>query len=226
MRYDYPYLNDKKFLKQVDLMKIRVQSVKITVLNWNEEPIQSIEGIASSGSINIDGKSSVRRTANFNLIADGIINNIENIDNLISLNKKVFVEIGLKNFVDNKKYNKYETLWFPQGVFIICGVSINHDSNSNINISLQLKDKMCLLNGDVSGIIPAAVTLNEMDTYNGISAIDEDAYNLIGTIDDVEKLLVTMPSNLLYYDGEQKYALIVDGLSSDAASNAIIQPTI
>ena len=226
MRYDYPYLNDKKFLKQVDLMKIRVQSVKITVLNWNEEPIQSIEGIASSGSINIDGKSSVRRTANFNLVADGIINNIENIDNLISLNKKVFVEIGLKNFVDNKKYNKYETLWFPQGVFIICGVSINHDSNSNINISLQLKDKMCLLNGDVSGIIPAAVTLNEMDTYNGISAIDEDAYNLIGTIDDVEKLLVTMPSNLLYYDGEQKYALIVDGLSSDAASNAIIQPTI
>ena len=47
MRYDYPYLNDKKFLKQVDLMKIRVQSVKITVLNWNEEPIQSIEGIAA-----------------------------------------------------------------------------------------------------------------------------------------------------------------------------------
>ena len=53
MRYNYPYLKDKNFLKQVDLMKMKVQSVKITVLNWNEEPIESIEGIASSGSINI-----------------------------------------------------------------------------------------------------------------------------------------------------------------------------
>ena len=48
MKNNYPYLKDKQFLKQVDLMNIKVQSVKITVLNWNEEPIQSIEGIASS----------------------------------------------------------------------------------------------------------------------------------------------------------------------------------
>lgn len=226
MKFNYPYLKDKIFLKKVDLMKIRVQTVKITVLNWNEEPVQSIEGIATSGSINIDGKSSVRRTANLSLIADGIINNLENVDNLISLNKKVFIEVGLKNFTNEPKYKQYETLWFPQGVYIICGVSISHDASSGVNISLQLKDKMCLLNGDVGGVIPAAVTLNEMDVCNGISAINEEAYQLIGTIDDIEKLLVTMPENLLYYQGEQKYALIVDGVASDAISEQIVQPTI
>ena len=226
MKNNYPYLKDRQFLKQVDLMNIKVQSVKITVLNWNEEPIQSIEGIASSGSINIDGNSAIRRTANLTLVADGVINDLSNIDNLISLNKKVYIEIGLKNFIDNSKYNKYETLWFPQGLFIVCGVSINHDANSEVTISLQLKDKMCLLNGDVSGIIPAAVTLNEMDVSNGVSALDQDAYNLIGSIDDLEKLLVTMPENLLYYQGEQKYALIVDGISGESASDTIVEPTI
>jgi hypothetical protein len=226
MKYNYPYLKDKNFLKQVDLMKMKMQSVKVTVLNWNEEPVESIEGIASSGSINIDGNSSVRRTANLTLVADGVINNLSNVDNLISLNKKVFIEIGLKNFVDNSKYNEYKTLWFPQGIFIICGVSITHDSNSGVSISLQLKDKMCLLNGDVSGTIPAAVTLNEIDVSSGYSALDQDAYNLIGTIEDMEKLLITMPENLLYYKGEQKYALIVDGKSSDAAKDTIVQPTI
>ena len=226
MKNNYPYLKDKQFLKQVDLMNIKVQSVKITVLNWNEEPIQSIEGIASNGSINIDGNSAIRRTANLTLVADGVINDLSNIDNLISLNKKVYIEIGLKNFIDNSKYNKYETLWFPQGLFIVCGVSINHDANSEVTISLQLKDKMCLLNGDVSGIIPAAVTLNEMDVSNGVSALDQDAYNLIGSIDDLEKLLVTMPENLLYYQGEQKYALIVDGISGESASDTIVEPTI
>lgn len=229
MRYNYPYLKDKNFLKQVDLMKIRIHKVKVTVLNWEEEPVESIEGVATSGSINVDGKSSVRRTANFSMIADGVINNVENVDNLIALNKKVSVEVGLKNFVDNPKYNQYETLWFPQGIYVICGVSINHDASSAVSISLQLKDKMCLLNGDVSGVIPAAVTLNEMDTYNGLSVIQDDAFVLEGTIDDEQKLLTTIPENLLYYEtvGEnQKYALIVDGLAGEALSDRIIQPTI
>ena len=93
MRFDYPYLKDRKFLKQVDLMNIRVQTIKITVLNWEEEPVQSIEGTVTSGSINIDGKSSVRRTANLSLIADNVINNLENVDNLISLNKKIFIAL-------------------------------------------------------------------------------------------------------------------------------------
>ena len=35
MKFNYPYLKDKIFLKKVDLMKIRVQTVKVTVLNWN-----------------------------------------------------------------------------------------------------------------------------------------------------------------------------------------------
>lgn len=226
MRFDYPYLKDRKFLKQVDLMNIRVQTIKITVLNWEEEPVQSIEGTVTSGSINIDGKSSVRRTANLSLIADNVINNLENVDNLISLNKKIFIEIGLENYVNDNKYSKYSTLWFPQGVFIICGVSINHDVSNGVSISLQLKDKMCLLNGDVGGVIPAAVTLNEMDVYNGIDAIDEQAYSLVGTVDESEKLLTTIPSNLLLYVDEDKYALIVDDFADESSSTNIVQPTI
>ena len=42
MKFNYPYLKDKIFLKKVDLMKIRVQTVKVTVLNWNEEPIRAL----------------------------------------------------------------------------------------------------------------------------------------------------------------------------------------
>lgn len=222
MKYNYPYLKDKVFLKQVDELNIQNQTIKITVLNFKEEPIQSIEGKATSGSININGDSSVRRTCNLTVVADGIINNVKNVNNLISINKKISLEIGIKNIT--QKYIEYETLWFPLGIYVVAAASITH-ANTGTNISLQLKDKMCLLNGEMGGVLPAAVTFNEIDTYNNINPESSMAYIIEGTVED--KTLTTDPENVVESGIEaDKYALILDGIKEGGLSNNIVQPTI
>ena len=67
MKKSYPYLNDKEFLREFDKNRLKKQYVQITLLNWDEEPLQEIQGIASAGSISINGNSSVRRTCSLTL---------------------------------------------------------------------------------------------------------------------------------------------------------------
>lgn len=144
MLIDNNFLNDKSFLLKLDNEKNKKVFVKITVLNNNEIPIQDIEGkIIAGGNINIDGTSAMRRTASISFIAEEGENNLSNIDNLLSINKRVKLSIGLENNIDNK-YDKI--IWFKQGIFIINSLSLSHSATS-VSINLNLKDKMCLLNG-------------------------------------------------------------------------------
>ena len=83
------YLNDKDFLVKLDLNRNKKTYVKINILNADERSVRSIEGRVSSGSINIDGSSSMRRTCNLTFIADKNENDLTNVDNLLSINKKI-----------------------------------------------------------------------------------------------------------------------------------------
>lgn len=77
MRKSYPYLNNSDFIKLVDTEKLQNQFVKITLLDWDENPLQEIQGIATGGSISLNGNSSVRRTCSLTMavksISDGAI---------------------------------------------------------------------------------------------------------------------------------------------------------
>jgi len=75
------------------------------------------------------------------------------------------LEIGYIN--TTQKYTNYPILWFPLGIYVIISCSIS-ESSSGLVASLQLQDKMCLLNGTAGGTIPAAADLHILDT------IDED----------------------------------------------------
>lgn len=176
MRKNYPYLFDTtfedtnglkqktNFLQEIDNFVNQKQYVKITLLNWNEEPIKEIQGELSGGSISKDGSSSVRRTCSLTAIVDRGEYNIEDSKMDFAINKKIYIECGIKNY--SKHYKDYPILWFPQGVFFISNFSITSNVSSNISISLTLKDKMCGLNGEVGGTFPAAVILDEMDTQS------------------------------------------------------------
>lgn len=147
MRKRYAYQNDTDFLKLMDTEHLQEQYAKITVLNWQEEPIQEIQGIVTGGTININGSSSVRRTCNISVyVDDDEYTGLTNIDNLISLNKKIYLEVGFKNVT--KQYSQYDIIWYPQGLYVIIAPSVSHGIGGT-SISLQLKDKMCLLNGEV-----------------------------------------------------------------------------
>ena len=160
--YPHEYLTDIDFLDRLYGSHLLEQYFKITILDWNENPIKEIQGLVTGGNENLDGKSALRRTCNLSAYIDNDTANVTEVDNLFSLNKKIYLEIGLKNTV-NGMYPQHDIIWFPQGLFIICGVSISH-SSSGSNISLTLKDKMCLLNGDVAGCLPSTIEFDKYDT--------------------------------------------------------------
>ena len=145
-------------------MRIKEQYVKITVLNFQEQPIQEIQGKIISGNLKIDGRSAIRRTCNLTMIADAVSNNLTSIDNtVISINKKIRLEIGFLN--NTSKYKDFEILWFPLGVYVIINSSLSNGT-SGTTIALQLKDKMCLLNGECGGTLPTSVTFHENETID------------------------------------------------------------
>lgn len=195
----YPYLKDTQFLQDFDHLRIKEQYVKITVLDFQEKPLQEIQGQVVSGSINLDGQSTVRRTCNLTFIADTHQANTTDINNLLSINKKIKLEVGFIN--NTTKYLEYKKIWFPLGVYLIINPSISN-SNSGIQISLQLKDKMCQLNGECGGVIPAAVDFANMEEY-------DEKGNLIKLKPTIYQIIQEL---VHHYGGEQEGKILIDGL--------------
>lgn len=164
MIVNYPYLQDADFLVKIDNLQIQEQYVKITLLNWNEEPIQEVQGLATGGSLNLDGKSGMRRNGSVSIhVPNEALSEVTNVNNLFSINKKIFLEIGIKN--TTTEYTEFPVIWFPQGTFIIINPSLSHNT-SGVNLTLQIKDKMCLLNGECGGTLPASTQFDEYETID------------------------------------------------------------
>lgn len=161
MKTNYSYLKDTTFLKSFDEEHIKEQFVKITVLDWLERPIKEIQGITTGGNINKDGNSAVRQTLNLSCIIDENQADITNLKNLFSINKKIYLEIGFIN--NTNKYTEYSMIWFPQGTFVMINPSISHNT-SGITLQVSLRDKMCLLDGECGGTIPASTQFDQYDT--------------------------------------------------------------
>ena len=226
MKINYTYLKDKDFLKKMDEQRLREQFVKITLLNWNEDPVEEIQGLATGGTINLDGKSSLRRTCSLSVfLKDNDYSGITNVGNKFAINTKVYIEVGFTNNTD--QYKKYPIIWYPQGLFIINSVSSSHSTNGT-TLSFQFKDKMCLLNGMCGGTLPASTQFDQYETAdeNGnlvierpvISKIVREGVNhfgneqlgkiLISDLDDRVKTVMKWTGNtplyLVYNNGNNR----------------------
>lgn len=143
------YLLDEHFLNEMAEQKQRDIYARIISLDIDENPIEQIEGKITTGSINIDGGSAVRRTCSLTMVSQEV-----NITNYYwGVKTKFKLEIGLKNKI-NKDYP--DIIWYPQGIYVITTFNTSLSTN-NCTISIQGKDKMCLLNGDVSGQMYASI---------------------------------------------------------------------
>lgn len=147
-------LLDEEFLSELYEQEYHEKYARITSLTFDELPIAQIEGKTTSGTINVDGNSNVRRTFNLTLTA----HNVDINDYYWGIKTKVKLEIGLKNNIKNKeKYSKYpEIIWFNQGMYIISTFNTSVATNG-YTINISGKDKMCLLNGDLGGQLFASI---------------------------------------------------------------------
>ena len=164
MKCNYVYLNDSDFLEKINSDRQQTQYVKITLLDWEENPIEEIQGLTTGGSINLNGDSAVRRTCNLSMyVYKENYMRITDPNNMISINKKVFLEVGLKNNTD--KYTDYDIIWQPQGIYVITACGTSH-STSGITLNINLQDKMCLLNGTCGGVLPSSIQFDRYDTID------------------------------------------------------------
>lgn len=149
---------NSEFLKKLDKQKHRTIYAKITSLTFEENPIETIEGRITGGSINIDGASAVRRSCSLTMVAQEF-----DFSNFYwGVSTKFKLEVGIINGVDA---SYPDVIWFPQGIYVITSINTSRSTN-NFTITIQGKDKMCLLNGEAGGSLESSVdfgTIEEED---------------------------------------------------------------
>lgn len=209
----YLYLNDRVFLEKLDNLHLRTSYAKIYLLDFpTERVIKEIQGEISAGTLTINGSSAIRRTLSLTMFAKAENNDLENIDNEISIKRKVRVEVGFKNpFSEYKSYG--DIIWFPCGVYILSSASLRQGI-SGWTISISGKDKMCLLDGSVGGTIPAPTIFHEKIIeradgssevlYPTIFQIIFEAVNHFGGEDSTKIIISDVPDKvkqLIKYSG-------------------------
>lgn len=167
-------LLDTNFLRKLDEQNEREVYVKIISLDFNENPRAEIQGYATGGSINNDGASAVRRTCNVSLITDNLV--MSELD--WTLETKFKLSIGLRNTVD-KNYD--DIIWFDQGVYIITSFSSTANTQG-FSISIQGKDKMCLLDGTVGGNIFASHDFGKIELRHDDGSIEYEPIKIYDII--------------------------------------------
>lgn len=188
-------LNDL-FLNELFKESTRELFARLTLLTQDENAIETIEGKVSGGSINVDGKSAIRRTCSLNLVAKDIEIN----EFYWGVKNKFKLEIGLLNEIES---NYEDIIWFPQGIFLITNFDVNQ-TIKDCKITIKGKDKMCLLNGEFSGHLPHETDFGKIDIYdsNTDTKITEDV--LIKTIiqEAVRNFGSELPQNIIINDIE------------------------
>ena len=192
-------LLDYDFLKELDSYPHKTVYAKIILLNFDELPVQEIQGRISAGNVNIDGASAIRRTCSLTMIT-----NEEQIDNIYwGLKNKFKLEIGLEN---NINFDYPDIIWFKQGLFVI--TDLNESLNaSNHTINISGKDKGCLLNGEIGGSIPSTTNFSKMDVN------EINGNNIITTTLDIP-IKEIIKNAVISFGGESLHNIVINDIDN------------
>lgn len=133
-------------------LKVRNQRIKVDLLNFNFQTINSLEGKVTDGSISIDATSDIRRTCNITLV-------VEKSENMIVPGGQVWLDKFIKVYVgtDNPR-NGNETVWNNMGLFLINNPESVYNATTN-TITFEGLDLMAKLTGRRNGQLPAVTTV-------------------------------------------------------------------
>lgn len=156
------------FLNKLQVQQHQTKYARITVLDTNDKPLESIDGVITGGGpISVDGSSAVRRTCSLNM---NVEKDSQITDAYWALTNKFKVEIGLLNNID---FNHPKIIWLNQGVYIISSFTKSINLKT-INISISGRDKMVKLNGEMGGLFSVSTTLDTIETINKDGSVSYD----------------------------------------------------
>lgn len=137
---------------KVHFQSIRQKYVKIQILNSSDKVVDQIETDIIDGNINIDAQSPIRRTCDLKLKLKSEY--IPSISSQIWLNKRFKLWIGIKDILTD------DIVYFNKGIYVISNPIIDIQITEK-TISIKGYDKMCLINGEISGYLKNKVIINE-----------------------------------------------------------------
>lgn len=187
---------DKNYLVNLDKQHNRITYARITLLDIQENPLRRFEGNITQGSINVDGNSAVRRTCSLTMVTEDVSIN----DYYWTLNSKFKLEVGIEDETTK------EIVWFKQGTYVITSYN-SALSTSGYSITIQGKDKMCLLNGENGGSLPFEVDFGKYEEVD-----------LEGNVKYIPNLLVDIIKEAVHhYGGEPFHNIIINDLDKKAS---------
>ena len=131
---------------QVALQNIQSRYIRLELLNYQFQTVDSLEGICTGGSISIDANADIRRTGNLSLVVIGSTFNVQP-GGRVWLDKFVRVWVGTTSLLTG------EIEYTNCGIFIIDAPSYQYNPSTN-TLTLSLLDLMAKLTGVRNGYLP------------------------------------------------------------------------
>ena len=151
-----PNLNITTTQFQAAMQNIQSRYIRLELLNYQFQTVDSLEGVCTSGTISIDANSDMRRTGSVVLVVNDSTFEV-NSGGKIWLDKLIRVWVGTLSFITG------EVEYTNCGIFIIDAPSYNYDPSTN-TLTLSLLDLMAKLTGVRNGYlegIPVVLSAGE-----------------------------------------------------------------
>ena len=194
-------------------------SIRINLLNFSKQIIDSIEGQVISGSITSDANSNMRNTCDIQMVVTDSSFNVET-EGKIWMDRYIQIYIGVEDL------KTHQTIWTNKGIYLLNQPTYGYSAESKV-LSFQGVDMMALLTDMRGGmlseayLIPAGSNVrNVIITILGVNGINEyvvdDCKNSDGSIqpvpydmtfdigstwwDVLESLQSILPNYQMYFD--------------------------
>lgn len=188
-----------------ELAQLKTKSVriKVDVLNFEFQTVNSLEGRVVDGSITIDANSDIRRTCSLTLTVDKSSQMITP-GGEIWLDKFMKVYVGIDNPRDNNN-----TVWYNMGIYLINNPNSVYNVNTN-QVSFEGLDLMAKLTGRRNGQLPAMTTV--VPTESNLADVVKKTITELGGFN--EYIIVdqgyTVPYTIKKDCGSTVYDLLVE----------------
>ena len=177
--------------------------IKVDVLNFRFQTVDSIEGILTDGSISVDANSDIRRTCNLTLA-------IEKSEKIISPEGELWLDKFIKIYegIDNPR-NNGETVWWNMGIFLINNPNTVYNVNTH-TVSFEGLDLMAKLTGRRNGQLPAVSTV--VPAGSKIADVVKQTITQLGGFDKyiIEDVGYTIPYDIKKDVGSTIYDLLAE----------------
>ena len=128
------------------LQNIQSRYIRLEILNYQFQTVDSIEGICADGAFNIDANADIRRTGSVTLV-------ITNSTFEVTPGGQVWLDKYIRVWMGTMAFSTGEITYTNCGIYIIDAPSYQYDPSTN-SLSLSLLDLMAKLTGVRNGYLP------------------------------------------------------------------------